>query len=172
MYIIHTRESAILPVKIILRDLQRSDKVSVFELLQDKEVMRYLGPKRPLTDDESNIWFENALIEQSRFAIAHSEENTLIGFVGIKELNGTKDFGYFIRRRYWGQGIATQACRLALTKILATEQLDQIDIFIAHDNLASIAVAKRLGLKRGMEVERSNQFGHLYMIDTEILSGS
>ncbi|ERS84124.1 hypothetical protein Q672_19410 [Marinobacter sp. EVN1] len=48
-----------IPVK--LRDLYQQDKAAVMAMLRDPEVMRFLGPRRTLTEDEADSWFESAL---------------------------------------------------------------------------------------------------------------
>ncbi|MGF1694369.1 hypothetical protein L4C54_01700 [Vibrio lamellibrachiae] len=42
--------------KIFISPLVDGDRSSVCDLLQDEQTMRFLGPRRPLTDEESDAW--------------------------------------------------------------------------------------------------------------------
>jgi [ribosomal protein S5]-alanine N-acetyltransferase len=67
------------------------------DLLKNSNVMKYIGPKRALTDNESGDWFEQELRMPSRFVVALAETNEIIGFCGINEIDGILDFDYFLR---------------------------------------------------------------------------
>jgi [ribosomal protein S5]-alanine N-acetyltransferase len=71
-------------IRVRLRDLPQKDKMAFISMLQDPEVMRFLGPRSALTEDEANSWFENTLANPARFAVAESETEEFIGFCGIK----------------------------------------------------------------------------------------
>lgn len=133
-------------------------------LLQDPAVMRFLGPGRAFSDEQAQQWFDEALRAPSRWVIAACEQDELLGFCGVKEMDGVLDFGYFLRSCYWGQGIATQACRLALQKIQHRGDLHALRVFIADDNLASQGVAKKLGWKKLAAGQYNDIDGHYYRI--------
>ncbi|RXJ71810.1 GNAT family N-acetyltransferase [Veronia nyctiphanis] len=149
---------------ITLRQLENQDRIHAYDLIQDNEAMRFLGPGRALTEQEAQDWFDDALISQSRFVIACSKTDELIGFVGIKEINGVNDFGYFIRRQFWGKGIAPEACQLALATLCEAGMTQSMEIFIANDNVASQAVAQKIGLKKTIEAFRHGGMGYLYTV--------
>ncbi|MGF1753651.1 GNAT family N-acetyltransferase [Vibrio makurazakiensis] len=90
--------------KIVISQLVDSDRSAVFDLLQDEQTMRFLGPRRPLTDEEADAWFANEIQAESRFAFRSIETNEIVGFCGITLLDGELDFDYFIRQKFWGKG--------------------------------------------------------------------
>jgi RimJ/RimL family protein N-acetyltransferase len=151
-----------IPVK--LRDLQRQDKTAVMAMLQDSRVMRFLGPRRALTEDEADSWFENALDNPSRFAIAQSDTDEFIGFCGVKEIEGVLDFGYFIRSEFWGNGIVVRASRLALERLSAEIDTESVQVFIADDNVASKRVAQKLGWQVTHNGTKGGEYGGYYRI--------
>lgn len=69
-------------------------------MLQNEHVMRFLGPRRPLTDSETETWFTKEQQAETRFAFRAVETNEIIGFCGITLLDGDLDFGYFIRQNF------------------------------------------------------------------------
>ena len=57
------------------------------------------------------------------------------------------EMGYWVRRDSIGQGICTQAAAAALKWSFERLDLAQVDLFVQPDNVASIAVALKLGGK-------------------------
>lgn len=147
-----------------LRALQQNDREAVVSMLGDSRVMRFLGPRRPLTADEAHSWFRSALDNPSRFVIAQADTDEFIGFCGIKEINGELDFGYFIRSEFWGKGIATRACQLAVEKLATEMDLEAVQVFIAEDNVASQKVAEKLGWQLKQVGYKDGEHGRYYRI--------
>ncbi len=66
----------------------------------------------------------------------------------------TGRLGYWIGRRFWGHGVATEAARRLAHWALANLDLDRLEANIATDNPASVAVLKHIGFRetgRGTE---------------------
>lgn len=70
-----------------LRDLHAHDRLAVVSMLRDPAVMRFLGPRRALTEDESDLWFKSALANPSRFVIADVNSDEFIGFCARRWLS-------------------------------------------------------------------------------------
>lgn len=151
-------------ISVKLRDLQEKDKVAVKSMLGDPQVMAFIGPRRALTDNEADLWFQSALDTPSRFVIANAESDEFIGFCGVKEINGVLDFGYFIRSECWGKGIAVAACELAIEKLVTKFDLDTVQVFIAEDNIASKRVAEKLGWLVLNSATKDGEYGQYYRI--------
>lgn len=45
--------------RVSISRLVDSDRNAVFDLLQNSSAMTFLGPRRPLTDSEAEVWFTN-----------------------------------------------------------------------------------------------------------------
>lgn len=151
-------------ITVKLRDLHHQDKAAVMSMVQDPEVMRFLGPRRALTEDEADSWFENALANPTRFAIAEADTEEFIGFCGIKQIDGILDFGYFIRSDFWGNGIATKACELAVERLSTEIDLETTQVFIADDNMASKRVVQKLGWLATHSGSKGGEYGRYYRI--------
>ncbi|MFU1517003.1 GNAT family N-acetyltransferase [Vreelandella alkaliphila] len=147
-----------------LRDLHVKDRLAVISMLGDPTVMRFLGPRRALTEDESDLWFKRALANPSRFVIADVNSDEFIGFCGIKEMNGVMDFGYFIRAEFWGKGIAAKACELVVEKLATEVDWETVQVFIAEDNAASMRVAEKLGWQVVHSATKDEEYGRYYRI--------
>ncbi|CCO46848.1 putative Acetyltransferase [Vibrio nigripulchritudo SOn1] len=151
----------------VITTLNDSDKDKVFDLLTDPEVMRFLGPRRALTLAEAEEWFESAQSEQDRFAFRCTKSGELVGFCGMKVIEGKSDFGYFIRKKFWGKGLAKQMCQLALSQLSQRYNLSTFHIFIAENNIASLKVAQSLGWVKQKPYQNDCESGHLYQIVQE-----
>ncbi len=155
---------ASLMIEVKLRDLHHQDKAAVVAMLRDPKVMRFLGPHRALKADEADSWFESALANPDRFAVADADTDEFIGFCGIKQIDGVFDFGYFIRSEFWGNGIAAMACRLAVENLPADINLDTVQVFIADENIASKRVAEKLGWQATRSGYKDGEHGRYYRI--------
>ncbi|OQK18736.1 GNAT family acetyltransferase [Methyloprofundus sedimenti] len=151
-------------ISVKLRDLHYQDKEAVTAMLRDPQVMRFLGPRRALAEDEADSWFETALANPTRFAIVEAKTDEFIGFCGVKQINGVPDFGYFIRSEFWGKGIAAKACELAVERLSSEIDLEIVQVFIADDNLASQRVAQKLGWQATHNASKDGEYGHYYRI--------
>jgi RimJ/RimL family protein N-acetyltransferase len=80
--------------------------------------------------------------------------NGLIGGVGIHDLNGEPEIGYWIARAHWGKGYATEAAR-AVVK-LAKHSLRYPRLVSGHftHNPRSGAVLRKIGFKPTGQVEQ------------------
>mgnify|MGYP003111946983 FL=1 len=138
--------------------------MAVMSMLRDPQVMRFLGPRRALTEDEADSWFENALTNPTRFVIAEADGDEFIGFCGIKRIEGVFDFGCFIRSEFWGNGIAAMACELAVQRLSTELDLDTVQVFIADDNVTSKRVAQKLGWRVSHSGSKDGEYGGYYRI--------
>src|SRR5690554_4837471 len=159
---LHGETSSMISVK--LRDLHHQDKEAVIAMLRDPQVMEFLGPRRALTEDEADSWFETALANPARFVVAKADTDEFIGFCGIKQIDGVPDFGYFIRSEFWGNGITATACELAVERLSSEIDLETVQVFIADDNLASQRVAQKLGWQAIYSGSKDGEYGQYYRI--------
>lgn len=153
--------------RIILRSLKATDKNAVFDLLTDPDVMAFLGPKRALDQLEARQWFETELNLPSRYVVALKETDELIGFCGVKVIAGINDFGYFLRKKFWGKGYATESCLLVIEKLNEKLDVANMQVFIAKENWASLALAKKLNWQSLNETMINKELGYLYQINNE-----
>ena len=152
--------------RLVIRKFKPDDLAALIDMFTDPEVMRYIGPRRPLTEDETQKWLTNILFQQdkilTRYAVARKETDELIGVAGLREEDGIKDFGYYFRRRFWGKGYAIEACSAILDHIESTLKICDYQIFIADENINSIRMIQKLGFQAVEGSIISIEQGHLY----------
>ena len=143
--------------RLILRPPVPADAEQLHRLVNDWSVVRMLSSlpfpyPRTLMDD----WIASTVAQRERgtsyqFAITGHEDGQelIIGCVGLKldETPGTAELGYWIGRRYWGHGVATEAVGRVARWALANLPVARLEAYVAEDNPPSCAVLRRIGLR-------------------------
>lgn len=145
--------------RLILREMLLTDAEGMYALDSDPEVHRYLG-NRPVKDMAQIIevikfvrqqYVENGI---GRWAIVDRETKEFVGWAGLKlvteQINGHinyHDLGYRLRKKYWGQGIATECAAACLDYGFETLGLTEIYAAAHIDNIASNKILTNLGFR-------------------------
>ncbi|WP_442587346.1 GNAT family N-acetyltransferase [Pedobacter sp. AW31-3R] len=144
--------------RLILREVESTDKEAFFILDADPEVHRFLGnkPVTTITEAEQMIEFiKKQYIDNGigRWAVIDKKTNDFMGWSGLKYITeltnnhiGYYDIGYRLIRKYWGRGYATESAEAALD--YGFEQLRLLSIYGIADtrNMASRHVLEKIGL--------------------------
>lgn len=81
------------------------------------------------------------------FSIRMKDSFRLIGGFGIIHDNGKIQFGYILSPTQWGKGFATEATRAVLQNLKTQPDIYRIGTFVDAENIASIRVLHKCGLK-------------------------
>lgn len=142
--------------RLQLRPFEPGDAEELHRLVNDWAVVRMLSrlpfPYPRTLADEWIASSTRALDAGSSYALAITGQDggseTLVGCVGIrfaKPRVGT--LGYWVGRRFWGHGVASEAAGRMARWALANLDLDRIEAHVAADNPASSAVLRRIGFR-------------------------
>jgi 8-oxo-dGTP diphosphatase len=143
--------------RLSLRPLRAEDAEVLHQLVNDWEVVRMLSRfpfpyPRVLTDE----WIASTakqMIEGTAYHLAitgdEGGQEMLIGCVGLRldEEPRVADLGYWVGRRFWGHGVATEATSRAASWALANLPIDRLRAKVSVDNAASAAVLRRIGFR-------------------------
>jgi RimJ/RimL family protein N-acetyltransferase len=145
--------------RVILREIRIEDLDDFFEMDSDPEVHKYLGTQ-PVTSKEQIADMIHFVRQQyidngiGRWAIIDRESNRFIGWTGLKLVrdlinNRTNyfDLGYRLIRKYWGQGISTEAAQASLSYGFESLNINEIIATVNCENAASNNVVIKLGFK-------------------------
>jgi 8-oxo-dGTP diphosphatase len=144
--------------RLILRPLIADDAEALHRLVNDWEVTRNLAVvpfpyPRALADD----WIastQKSLAEGSAYQLAvtghEGDQEILVGVVGLRIDPQTRAgrLGYWVGRRFWGHGVATEAAGRLARWALANLDLDRLEAGVITDNPASAAVLRRIGFRQ------------------------
>ncbi len=154
--------------RLLLRNWEESDLPAFFDIYSRDEVSRWLGPQPRLSltsaeearerlgrwrDHEAGLggpfglWAIVPLDPAGLEPQADGPVGTLL-LLPLTDANGPTglaEVGWHLHPRYQGQGLATEAARAVLAEAAAAG-IDQVLALTDLDNVASQAVATRLGL--------------------------
>jgi RimJ/RimL family protein N-acetyltransferase len=143
--------------RLVLRPLAEADAPEYAAMYADPEVARHITPDgAPLSSEDA--WRHMAMLVghwQLRgfgmWAVAErAAPARLIGRVGCHEPAGWPGFevGWALARPWWGRGYATEAAAAAVRHAFETLARPRVISLVAPENVASAAVARRLGARR------------------------
>jgi ribosomal-protein-alanine N-acetyltransferase len=146
--------------RLILRELIPADAEGMFEMDGDAEVHLYLGnnPVKSIEQSRADIEFiRKQYIENSigRWAVIEKATGEFVGWSGLKLIKETNnnhsnyyDLGYRFSKRHWGKGYATETAIAARDYGFNVLNLHEIIGIADTNNLGSIHVLEKVGLKR------------------------
>ncbi len=143
--------------RLVLRPLAADDAEAVHRLVNDWEVVRMLTRLPfPYPRDLADQWIASTkkqMAEGSAYHLAitgdENGQEMLIGCVGVRldDAPGAADLGYWVGRRFWGHGVATEAAGRVASWALANLAIERVRAKVLLDNAASAAVLRRLGFR-------------------------
>ncbi len=150
--------------RLTLRPLAAADAPAIHRLVNDWEVVRMLSRLPfPYPENLAGEWIAATAGQLAAGSAIHlaitgieSGSEMLIGCVGLRldRQAGAGHLGYWVGRKYWGHGVASEAAGRLARWALANLSLDRIEAEVATDNAASAAVLRRIGFR---ETGRSQQ---------------
>ena len=146
--------------RLKLRYLTIRDKEALVPILSDAEVMRYslIG-----VHDRRQIrqFIEQRLLSYLEYgfglyAVVYKPNQELIGYCGffIQSIEQQKEveIGYRLAKKYWGQGLGTEAAKAVLEYGQQRFNFQRFVCLIDPENVRSIRVAQKLGMKLEKEL--------------------
>lgn len=138
--------------RLTLRAFAAADVGPMHWLMQDPEVMQFVGDRRVPGEQDSwravAGWLGHwALRGYGQWAIEDRESGELVGRAGVINPQGWPgaEVGYLLGKRWWGRGFATEAARAAVDWAFIERDFDRLLSLIDPENAASVRVAERLG---------------------------
>ena len=142
--------------RLLLRPLAAADAEALHRLVNDWAVVRNLSRLPfPYPSKLAREWIRSTGQQIGggtgyHLAITGQEDGSeLLGCVGLRlDLTPrTGSLGYWVGRRYWGHGVATEAVARMSRWALANLDIERIEAHVAEDNPASAAVLRRAGFR-------------------------
>ena len=146
--------------RLRLRPLHPADAPAITEQVNDWEVVRYTT-SIPFPYDRSmadafiasqakrwSVWPGDTLpAEEIAFAIERNSDRRLIGCIGLQpaEAGTGIEFGYWLGKRHWGEGYATEAVTRLTRFVFATLNLPEVWAAAVPTNDASHRVLEKVG---------------------------
>lgn len=138
--------------RLRLQEFSAADAIHLFELNNDPEVLKFTGDL-PFDSIENAVKFLANYSNYKkdgfgRWAVYLKKDNRFIGWCGFRKNEGEWiDLGFRFLKKEWGNGYATEAAKGCIE--FGFNQLGIIEIVgrAVKDNLASIRVLEKVGMK-------------------------
>ena len=140
--------------RLTLRPLTGADLYDVFDYCSDPLVARYVTWEPHRTIDDSRFFLDLVLGkyrlgEVAPWGLAHRRERRIIGtcgFIWWNQTHASAEIGYAMARRYWGQGLMTEAAREIIRFGFDVMRLNRIEACHDTGNPASGRVMEKVGM--------------------------
>lgn len=133
--------------RLILRPMTLDDMPAMFEIYSDVRAMTFMPtlPHQTLAQTQAAYQYNMSSQGAVQWAICLKGTDKAIGHVHYLGQTRIQGMGYILHPDYWGQGITTEACRVALDYGFNNLGYDKVELWIDEKNNASSRVAQKLG---------------------------
>ena len=140
--------------RLTLRKMCLDDAEDLFEYASDPEVSTYTtwSPHLSLDDSREFLTRVLALYESSELAewgVIHKADRKFIGtcgFVDWSPYHSRAEIGYAMSRKYWGQGLMTEAARKVIGFGFENMRLNRVEARCMIENIGSARVMEKSGM--------------------------
>lgn len=157
--------------RLLLRYWRNEDAEDLFQLNQDKEVMKFTGDVPFKTTEDAERLIKNYThytnYGYGRLAVIEKSTGYFIGWCGLKytpEQNVT-DIGFRFYKKFWNRGFATEAAIACISDGFKTYHLNKIIGRVMNENIASVKVLQKCNLKFETYFDFDGQPGSIYAIN-------
>lgn len=161
--------------RMILRHLTEGDVSNLLQILSDPEAMRFY--ERTKGKEDAAEWIDRnikryATLGHGFFACILKATQEFVGICGPilqENVDGHDEIevGYLFVRKFWGQGLATEAARACLAYAFQNFSYPSLVSLIDPENWASRRVAEKNGLSFKKEVTFNKRRNCLYKITAQ-----
>ncbi len=141
--------------RLLVREYVEEDAAAFFKLNTDSEVLRFVPDKALLNVEQARqLLIDHPIADYrkhgfGRDACIFKSTGEQIGFAGLKYLEelGEVDVAYRLLPAYWGQGLATEAALASVRYGFTDLGLKRIIGLVMPENIASVRVLEKTGLR-------------------------
>ena len=140
-------------VRLRLRRSTPADAEATYAMATDAEVMRYMEWPMPRALAETRGYLEGCAARwqagtEHHWMIERKSDGQAIGSIACRIQGHAADFGYFLAREHWGQGLAAEAAQLLLGWLQRQSGILRIGASTDAGNTRSAAVLRKVGLQQ------------------------
>src|SRR5207249_2418258 len=159
--------------RLLMRQYVEEDADAFFKLNSDPEVLRFVPDKRLLNVEQARqILIDHPIADYRKYGFGRGacilkSTGEQIGFAGLKYLEelGEVDVAFRLMRTHWGLGLATEAALASVRFGFADLDLKRIIGLVMAENIASVRVLEKTGLRYADSVSFWGHQFSKYIID-------
>lgn len=139
-------------VRVRLKRAVPDDAATLFALVDEAEVMQFMDWPRAASVAETRTHLEGAARRwdagtEHQYLIVAKASGAAVGSISFRPHGHAVDFGYLMGRRFWSQGLGTEAATLLVGWLRRQAGVIRIWATCDADNTRSAAVLIRAGLQ-------------------------
>lgn len=142
--------------RLIIQTTTVEDEEFIYELLNTKKWIQYIGDRKIETVEDARAYIENRMLTAlaeygfSNNTISLKSNKKKIGVCGLYKKQGLDhfDIGFALLPAYEGLGYAFEACQALIEYSRTKFEIDRIQAITLEDNEASQKLLGRLGFVR------------------------
>jgi RimJ/RimL family protein N-acetyltransferase len=140
--------------RLILRPIAPADAAVIFDsYAQDPEVTRFLTWRPHRTIEETESYIAHCLAAPTTasrtFVLTGRDDGVVRGGFDLRHAEAHRmEFGYVLARRWWGQGLMTEALTEIAGWVLRQDGVFRVASTCVVDNIGSARVMEKAGLAR------------------------
>jgi len=157
--------------RLVLRELDVEDSNNFYELNLNPKVIQYTGDKAFQNIRAAEKFLKNysdyKLNGFGRWAVIDKSNEDFLGWCGLKyveKLNET-DIGFRFFEKHWNKGFATESAEACLKFGFEKLNLKTVIGRAMAENIASLKVLEKLGMKYEKEFNFNEHKGLIYRIE-------
>lgn len=141
--------------RLLLRKMRTEDAEDLFEYASDPDVARYTTwtPHGSVEDSKAYLRRARDLYaarEVAEWGLVYKADGKFIGTCGFVDwlpYHARAEVGYAMSRRYWGQGIMTEAVREVIRFGFEVMMLNRVEARCMIENVGSARVLEKCGMR-------------------------
>lgn len=138
--------------RLLLRKVSKTDVKDIFEYAQDAEVSKYTSWSPHKAIEDSSAYIEKLKTgKEITWIIEHQADKKAIGSVGFVNIYPTQkrgEIGYALSRKYWNQGLMTEAVKKIVEFGFETFGFERIEGICFTENIGSARVMEKAGMQQ------------------------
>ena len=112
---------------LIIRKMSERDIESLFSLLSDEDVMRYIEPA--FTREKAQEFLMSAGLSEEPLIYTVDNDSAFVGYVIFHAFDEDSiEIGWVLHKRFWGKGYAQNLTKMLIDKAFSLEK----DVIIEH----------------------------------------
>lgn len=157
--------------RILLREFSVEDAEDFFRLNGNPKVIKYTGNLPFQSIEEAVIFLKNYNDYSEngfgRWTVLDKENLEFLGWCGLKydRTSNETDIGFRFLEEYWNKGFATESAKACIDFGFKELKLKSIIGRAMSENVASIQVLKKIGLKYENAFDFDGKEGVIYRIE-------
>jgi RimJ/RimL family protein N-acetyltransferase len=140
--------------RLRLRRLDAGDAPFILRLLNEPSFIQFIGDKGVRTLDDARAYISGQIASYERFGLglyltARKDDGVPIGMCGLvkRDVLDDVDIGFAFVPEFWSQGYGLESASAVMAYAATTLGLPRVVAVTNPDNVASIKLVERLGLR-------------------------